>query len=66
MVRKIDKSEWVNVLNVMKRYNREEGYVNDLQDKLTFFDGNACIEGCFSLHVTKEEVEGYIKNYENK
>lgn len=63
MVRKIDKSEWVYILIVMNQYNRAEGFVNDVGGKLKFFDSNACIGDCYSLYVTKRDVEGYINNY---
>jgi tetrahydromethanopterin S-methyltransferase subunit F len=62
----IQKNEWVHILNTMKNFNRIDGYVNDVRGKLTFFDGNACIDDCYSLYVTRKDVEEYINNCENK
>ena len=65
MARKLSKSEWVSVLNRMEFYNRSEGFVNDVDGVLTFFDGNACIDGVYSFFVTINDVKNFIKNYES-
>lgn len=62
--RKVEKLEWEHVLHVMNRYNRLAGFVNDVDGKLCFFDGNACIDGCYSFLVTKDDVIAFINNYE--
>ena len=65
MSRIIKKSEWVKVLNNMTRFNRTEGYVNDLEGTLMFFDSNVYIEDAYSFYVTKEQVQWYIDNYKD-
>ena len=66
MGRIVQKYEWVSILNTMKRYNRLDGYVNDVEDCLIFFDSDAIIDDCHSFHVTIQEVEDFVKNYDNK
>jgi len=63
-VRKIKKSEWIHVLQVMNQYNRLSGYVNDVEGKLSYFDGNACIDDCYSFAVNKDDVIAFINNYD--
>ena len=62
MERKINQSEWVDILKTMTFYNRTNGYINDVGGKLTFFDSNACIGGVDSFYITIEEVRLYAKN----
>jgi len=57
---KVSKKEWENVLKVMNQYNRPAGFVDILDNKLTFLDGNANVNGSSSLYVTKADVELYI------
>ncbi len=63
MVRKLKQSEWVAIFKSMKFYGRNDGYVNDVDGVLTFFDDNACIDGVYSFYVTLSDVEGFIANY---
>jgi hypothetical protein len=59
--RKIEKSEWIDILSIMNRYNRDSGYINDdLHGRLTFFDSDCVINDCHSMFVTKEEVISFL------
>ena len=60
MVHKLTKEDWERVLSTMTRYNRESGFVNILEDKLTFFDRNATIDGVDSFYVTQSDVRVFI------
>jgi len=63
MAYKIKKQDWKSILKTMVFYNRQSGFINVLDDKLTFFDTNAVIDGADSFYITKQEVEMYIKQY---
>ena len=62
--RKITLKEWQDVLAVMNRYSRDEGWVdNENLDKLTFFDSQPSTGGAY---VTREDVQRYIAQYSAK
>jgi hypothetical protein len=58
--RVIVKKDWENVLKTMNQYNREGGFVDFVENKLTFFDSCPCINGVNGFYVTKNEVIKYI------
>lgn len=57
---KVTKKEWENVLKVMDQYKRPAGFVDIIDGKLTFLDGNAKVNGSDSLYITRPEVILYI------
>ena len=60
---RITKLDWKQILDVMLFYNRKEGYVDEVDGKLLFFDSDPKINGIGACHVTIEEVEENIKSY---
>lgn len=60
---KIKKQDWERIYNTMTQYNRENGFLNILDNKLTFFDNNATIDGVNSFYITKSEVKNYLSNF---
>jgi hypothetical protein len=62
--RKITLKEWQDVLAVMNRYTRDDGWVdNENLDKLTFFDSQPSTGGAY---VTRDDVKRYIAQYSAK
>lgn len=57
---KIRKEQWQEVLDTMLRYNRKSGYVDVIDGRLMFFDGDPCHNGIHACHVTIEDVKEYI------
>ena len=62
---KITQLAWEQILDVMLFYHRSEGYVDEIDGKLQFFDADPRINGIGACHVTIEEVKDYIKSYNN-
>lgn len=60
---KIPLSAWEQVLDIMLFYHRKEGYVDEVDGKLQFFDNDPKINGVGACHVTIEEVKEYIKSF---
>ena len=60
---KTTQADWQRILNVMIQYNREWGFINILDNKLTFFDSNAIIDGVGSFYVTQCDVKKILTNY---
>lgn len=58
---KVEKTDWLRILEVMKFYSRKDGYVDFIGDKLTFFDSDPQINGVGACYVTIENVKKYIK-----
>lgn len=54
--RVITCSEWERVYNQMIRYRRKSGFVDLVDDKLTFFDSDPKINGVSACFVTIEDV----------
>lgn len=54
------KMEWNRVLRDMLFYKRREGYVDEVNGKLTFFDSDPCINGVHAFHVTLGDVRNII------
>lgn len=54
--RVITKEEWEAIYNEMVRYNRKEGFVDFINDKLTFFDSDPKINGVSACFVTLSDV----------
>lgn len=65
MKKKVSQLEWEQILDVMLFYNRTEGYVDEVNGKIMFFDGDPCINGVHACRVTIDEVKEYIKGYRN-
>lgn len=58
---KVSLQDLQNILNTMNQYNRQSGYMAfDNGGKFRFFDSMPSFGGAY---VTKEDVEGYIKDY---
>ncbi len=55
-----DKQEWKNVLRDMVFYKRRDGYVDEVNGKLTFFDDDPCINGVHAFYVTIDTVRSII------
>ena len=62
---KIPLSAWEQILDVMLFYHRTEGYVDEVNGKLQFFDSDPKLNGVGACHVTIEEVREYIASYES-
>ena len=54
------KREWNGVLRDMLFYKRKEGYVDELNGRLTFFDSDPCINGVHAFYVTLDDVKNII------
>jgi hypothetical protein len=69
--RVIRKSEWVKVLDTMKKYNRTVGWVDVVtnpsfslfEESLQFFDDNPKMNGINAMIVSRCEVELIINTY---
>ena len=48
----------------MTRYGRTEGYVDDVDGKLVFFDGDPVRNGVHACHITIEQVRNIVKTEE--
>lgn len=59
----VTKSDWEGVLDTMKKYFRDSGYVDFLDDKFTFFDSDPAIEGVGAMFVTRQQVTAIVNNY---
>nr|UWG82497.1 MAG: hypothetical protein [Bacteriophage sp.]DAG98788.1 MAG TPA: Proteasome subunit alpha type-1 [Herelleviridae sp.] len=57
--------EWEQILDVMLFYHRTEGYIDEVNGKVQFFDRDPCINGVHAYKVTIDEVKEYIRNYGN-
>jgi hypothetical protein len=62
---KIKKTDWEKIYYTMNKYNRQSGFIDILDDKLTFFDGNPNINNVSAFYITKSEVETYLSNWED-
>lgn len=56
----ITKSDWRCIYDTMRRYKRKEGFVDEVDGSLLFFDSDPCIKGIHACHVTIEEVKEYM------
>ena len=63
VIRVVKQSEWVDVLKTMKFYNRSDGYINDVDGVLKFFDSNNCIDGSLGFFVTLNDVLVHLNSY---
>ena len=63
-MKKMTKQDWQGILRTMQKYNRTEGYVDYIDNEAIFFDEDPCIGGVHACHVTKEDVEKYIADYD--
>ena len=61
---KITKEDWQSTLRTMDKYNRNDGWVELIDDDFIFFDSDPCINGCHALYVTRSDVEQYIAEYD--
>jgi len=61
--RVILKKEWVNILNLMLKNNREFGYVDIVDDEFKFFDSDPMFEGIKALYVSVDEILVIIDSY---
>lgn len=53
--------DWLHVLSVMIQYRRTEGYVDEVNGKLHYFDSDPMRYGVSACHVTIEEVKRYAE-----
>lgn len=53
------KQQWKRVLAIMIHHNRQEGYVDEVNGELLFFDSDPCINGIHACYVTIEDVKKY-------
>ena len=58
----ITAEDWSRVYRTMVRYNRAEGYVDFVGERLTFFDSDPCLGGVHACHVTAAEVARYMSD----
>lgn len=58
---KVTKTDWQHILETMLFYNRKEGYVDFVDDKLMFFDSDPKLNDVGACHVTLGEVKEYCK-----
>lgn len=56
----IFKEELKDILNLMIRYNRTDGWIGHIDHKLRFFDGKPSFPAAF---VTIDDIKQYIKEY---
>lgn len=61
---KITKEDWQSTLRTMDKYNRNDGWVELIDDDFIFFDSDPCINGRHALYVTRSDVEQYIAEYD--
>lgn len=61
---KITKEDWQSTLRTMDKYNRNDGWVELIDDDFIFFDSDPCINGCHALYVTRSDVEQHIAEYD--
>ena len=61
---KITKEDWQNTLRTMEKYNREDGWVDLIEDDFIFFDYDPYIGGQHAMYVTRSDVEQYIEDYD--
>lgn len=64
MSRKITKEDWQSTLLTMGKYNRNDGWVDLIDDEFIFFDSDPCINGFHAMYVTRSDVEQYIEEYD--
>jgi hypothetical protein len=60
---KIKKQDWENVLRIMLKYSRQNGYVDLVGGSFLFFDSDPKIDGVGACFVTIENVKSYINSY---
>lgn len=58
----LTSKDWNRVLWTMLKYKREEGYVDLVNDKLTFFDSDPCLNGIHACYVTIDDVIDYMRS----
>lgn len=56
----IREQEWRNILRTMLIHSRTEGYVDEVNGKLTFFDSDPRINDVGAFFVTIHDVEDII------
>lgn len=61
---KITKKDWERVRDTMRKYQRKEGYVDEVDGKLMFFDTDPFCNFVHACYVTYENVEKYIADCE--
>lgn len=60
----IEKKEWENVLNIMKKNNRKIGYVDfDSNGKMQFYDSDPFIDGVHAMPVDVKSIQEIIDSY---
>ena len=58
----ITRSDWQRIFDTMHMYRRREGFVDDIDGTLTFFDSDPCRNGIHACHVTIDEVIEYMND----
>lgn len=61
--RKVTKNDLQYVLDIMIFYNRKEGYMDFIDNKLMFFDSDPKINGIGACHITLNEIKEYINTF---
>jgi hypothetical protein len=60
----IEKSDWERVLQIMKRHNRINGYVDyDPNGKMQFYDSDPFIGGVHAMPVDVKSIQEIIDSY---
>lgn len=54
------ENEWRNILRDMVFYNRYDGYVDEVNGKLTFFDSDPMIDAISAFYVIIDDVKNII------
>lgn len=60
---KVSKEDLERVRDTMVRYNRTSGYMDMVDGKLTFFDGNPALNGVGAAYVTMDDINTWIADY---
>lgn len=59
----ITQLDWEQILDIMLFYKRSEGYIDEVDGKLLFFDSDPCINEVHACKVTIEEVKKYVNDF---
>ena len=54
------------ILAVMLKYNRQEGYMDFVGDRLQFFDEDPKLGDISAVKFTRDELIGWIENYDKE
>ena len=64
--RVITKEQLQKILEVMVKYKRNEGYMDYVGERLQFFDEDPKLDDISAAKFTRDELIGWIENYEKQ